>query len=153
MQLCPPPHHAYSGRQESRWRLRKSIATKAMAQLALIIGDAALKFWCDAYVFAGDVINRRQFKRHGTDHFEVSPCEQVHSREPSMDKFFPFGAIVTVHDHNSEPHQLTRRKGVCLGKSRHQHEEVQKVFMLDTCWVIRTVDVSLTDSVAQLVLD
>jgi hypothetical protein len=153
MQLCPPHHHEYSGRQESRWRLRKSIATKAMAQLALVIGDDALKFWCDAYVFAGDVMNRRKFKRHGTDHFEVSPYEQVHGREPSMDKFFPFGAIVTVHDHNSEPHQLTGRKGVCLGKSRQHHEEVQKVFMLDTRRVIRTIDVSLTDSVAQPVLD
>ena len=153
MQLCPPHHHEYSGRQESRWRLRKSIATKAMAQLALVIGDDAEKFWCDAYIFAGDVMNRRKFKRHGAEEYEISPYEQVHSREPSSRKFYPFGAVVTVYDHTCRAHQLTGRKGVALGKSRQHHEDLQKVFMLDTRRVIRSIDVTITDPVSQPAVD
>ena len=66
MSLCPPHHHEYNGRQESRWRMTKPIATKAMAQLGLVLGDAALKYWDYAYLHAKDVINRRHFRRDGS---------------------------------------------------------------------------------------
>ena len=77
MSLCPSHHHEYAGRQESRWRLLKSIATKGIARLALVIGDDAEKYWSHAYSFAKEVMNRRKFKRHGSDVYEISPYEQV----------------------------------------------------------------------------
>ena len=144
MSLCPPHHHEYNGRQESRWRMAKPIATKAMAQLGLVLGDKALKYWDYAYIHAKDVLNRRHFKRHGSSDYEVSPYQQVFNKEPNLDLLFPFGALCSVHDHYSDAHAIVGRKGVILGKCYRHSDICHKVLMLDTNRIIDSMDVKLT---------
>ena len=69
MPLCPPHHHECNGRQEARWRMLKSIATKAIAQLSLVIGDEASKYWSHAYLWAMQVMNQRKYKRAKLDFY------------------------------------------------------------------------------------
>ena len=142
--LCPPYHHEYHGRQESRWKMLRSLAIKGMANLEKKIGRMkARKYWTHAYKWAKEVLNRRKFKRSSTGYFEASPYEQVKGKAPSWNDMIPFGDIVSVHDFHHHAHGLNGRRGICLGKSRQHHEKLHVVLMLDTGRIIHSIDVTL----------
>jgi len=122
----------------------KSLATKAIAQLSLIIGDSASKYWSHAYLWAKQVMNRRKYKRANSDFYEDSPYKQVKDIDPNFHALKPFGAVCTVHDHYADAHAVTGRKGVILGLSDLHHEKVDKILMLDTNRIIHSIDVTLS---------
>ena len=153
MELCPPYHHDFSGRAESRFAMAKPMVSKDLAQLKLVIGDDAVKYWAEAYEHAFDVINRTYFKRHGSDVYEKSPIEQRTHVAPDLQIMFPFGALCSVTDHGAKAHGLAGRQGAVLNKARRHSDGVYNVLMLDTRRVIQTMDITLTPEEGQSQLE
>ena len=108
----------------------KSIAKHAIAQLSLVIGDEARKYWSHAYLWAMQVMNRRKYKRAKSDFYEDLPHKRVKGVDPDFHVLKPFGAVCTVHDHNVDAHVVIGRKGIILGLSDLHHEKLTRLSCL-----------------------